>query len=203
MIYKQTTSTRRASAEKRRRIIDAAYTLVARGGFQEASIRSTAEGAGISTGSVYSYFGNRDELLAELFRELAAHEFAAVEEAVRGASPGLESSLAALIETFADRALKAPVTAEALLFEPASPLVEAERLKFRGRYHRLIVEVIDDGILNGAIPPQNSGVSARAITGAISEALMGRLSPTAPAENHEDIKNTLIIFCTRALGVTQ
>ena len=203
MIYKQTTSTRRASAEKRRSIIDAAYNLVARGGFHEASIRSTAEGAGISTGSVYSYFGNRDELLAELFRELASHEFAAVEEAVRAAAPGLEASLAALIETFADRALKAPVTAEALLFEPASPLVEAERLKFRGRYHRLIVEIIDDGILNGTIPPQDSGVCARAITGAISEALMGRLSPTTPAQNQEDITNTIIRFCTRALGVTR
>ena len=103
MVYKPTEETRRKGVAKRRRIIDVAHGLLSTGGFAAATVRRTADGAGISTGSVYSYFGSRDELLAELFRELASHEFAVVDQAVRAAEPAARQRLTALVETFAER----------------------------------------------------------------------------------------------------
>lgn len=203
MVYKPTEETRRKGVAKRRRIIDVAHGLLSTGGFAAATVRRTADGAGISTGSVYSYFGSRDELLAELFRELASHEFAVVDQTVRAAEPAARQRLTALVETFARRALHAPQTAESLLFEPVNPLVEAERLKFRRRYHGLIVEILEQGIGDGTLPAQDPEVSARAITGAIAEALMGRLSPEPSEADPETLIANIVTFCIRAVASEQ
>lgn len=203
MVYKPTEETRRKGVAKRRRIIDVAHGLLSTGGFAAATVRRTADGAGISTGSVYSYFGSRDELLAELFRELASHEFAVVDQAVRAAEPAARQRLTALVEIFARRALHAPQTAESLLFEPVNPLVEAERLKFRRRYHGHIVEILEQGIGDGTLPAQDPEVSARAITGAIAEALMGRLSPEPSEADPETLIANIVTFCIRAVASEQ
>ena len=86
MAYKPTEETRRKGVAKRRRIIDVAHGLLSTGGFAAATVRRTADGAGISTGSVYSYFGSRDELLADLAFALRPEQRAAFELAANTSS---------------------------------------------------------------------------------------------------------------------
>jgi AcrR family transcriptional regulator len=204
MPYRPTDNTRARAERRRADILDAATVLVATGGFGAATVRAIADTSGIATGTVYRYFGNREELLAEIFRTLADHEYTAVEQAVDAAEPHVTDRLTALLDTFSRRALRSRHTAEALLFEPVNPLVEAERLIFRRHYHDLVVRIITDGVRAGEIPPQDAPVAARAVIGANAEALMGRLSPGTDAGPDPDrLIATVTTFCLRALGAPQ
>jgi AcrR family transcriptional regulator len=204
MPYRPTDNTRARAERRRADILDAATVLVATGGFGAATVRAIADTSGIATGTVYRYFGTREELLAEIFRTLADHEYTAVEQAVDAAEPHVTDRLTALLDTFSRRALRSRHTAEALLFEPVNPLVEAERLIFRRHYHDLVVRIITDGVRAGEIPPQDAPVAARAVIGANAEALMGRLSPGTDAGPDPDrLIATVTTFCLRALGAPQ
>ena len=53
-------------AGKREAILAAARGIVSEVGFHETSIAAVASAAGVSTGSVYSYFASKAELMAEI-----------------------------------------------------------------------------------------------------------------------------------------
>lgn len=202
MAYRPTASTRRSAEAKRAAILAAARAVVADGGFAAASVAAIAEGSGVSVGSVYSYFDNRDTLLAEVFRDAAEFEFARVEQAaLGGADPAAQLRL--LIDTFADRALRGRAMAWSLLFEPVIPAVDAERLRLRQSYRALGEQVIAGGVRSGVFVDCDVPVVASAVMGAISEALVGALDPamaSLPAADPDALLTTIRRFCFLALG---
>src|SRR5690625_1256197 len=123
--YRTTPATREAKRSRREALLRSAHEAVAETGFAAASVKTIAAGASVSAGTVYTYFGSREELLAEVFQRAAAAEFAAVRDAVAraaadGATDGsLTRELTALVHTFARRALAGRTLAWALLIEPA------------------------------------------------------------------------------------
>ena len=104
------------------------------------------------------------------------------------------------IETFARRALRGRRLAWALLAEPVDPAVEAERLHFRHSYRDLMAEVLAEGIEAGELPVQDVDATAAALIGAVGEAMVGPLSPTANGGDPDALIASLINFCTRAIG---
>ena len=93
-------------------------------------------------------------------------------------SPCVER-LTTVLATFADRALRRPRLAWALIAEPVDPLVDAERLAYRERYSALCAETLREGIAAGELPDQNVELVAAALVGGCGEALVGPLSPVA------------------------
>ena len=59
----------KASAEKRRMILDAAVRVFARQGFHACRVSDIADEAGVAYGLVYHYFDSKDEVLDTLFLE--------------------------------------------------------------------------------------------------------------------------------------
>lgn len=161
-------------------ILDAASSLVADGGFSAATTRNIAELTGLASGAVAAEFGTREDLLAAVYQRLAATELAAVDHASRTHGSTAVERLTALVGTFATRALHGRHAAEALLYEPVAARVNQERLTYRRQYHALVVGILADGVASGELPAQNPATSARAVTGAVVESLLGRLSPTVP-----------------------
>lgn len=180
MAYRSTARTEATRLAHRERLLDAARELLTEGGYAAASIAALADRAGVATGSVYNHFASKQELLAAVFRHVAGHELAAVREAVQAGS-GAAQQVRALVEVFSYRALRSPRTAWALLAEPVDPLVEQERLTYRRGYHALAESVVAAGVATGELPAQNPRLSAAAVIGAVSEALLGPLSPSANA----------------------
>lgn len=202
MAYRPTEQTRRSAHAKRTAMLASARGLVAESGFSAATVAAIAQGSGVSVGSVYSYFDNRETLLAEVFRDAAEYEFARVSSAVRTADT-TAARLDALISTFADRALRGRRLAWSLLFEPVIPAVDSERLRLRQWYRDLGSGVIADGIADGTFVEQDAPVAASALLGAISESLVGALNPdTSPlvADDPDALQATIRAFCFRALG---
>ncbi|WP_082399500.1 TetR/AcrR family transcriptional regulator [Gordonia phthalatica] len=202
MAYRATASTRRSAEAKRAAILSAARQAVAEGGFASASVASIAEGSGVSVGSVYSYFDNRETLLARVFRDAAVYELERVATAVATSDDPVEQ-MRLLIDTFAERALRGRRMAWSLLFEPVIPAVDAERLRLRQSYRDLGEQIIAAGVRTGAFTPCDVPVVASAVMGAISEALVGALNPDLvgpPSADTEALLATITDFCFRALG---
>lgn len=60
----------RATAERRHSILGAALACFAEGGVEEVSISALRRASGASTGSIYHHFGNKDGVVAALYRAI-------------------------------------------------------------------------------------------------------------------------------------
>lgn len=105
-------------------ILLAAARVLEAEGLESASTNRVAEAAGVSVGSLYQYFGNKDALVRDLFVR-HAHDILAQ----------LESSLAPVTNP---DARKKPVPFATLAREVVQALVEVNRIN--PRVHRLFIE---------------------------------------------------------------
>jgi AcrR family transcriptional regulator len=203
MPYRPTALTRKNAEDKRDGFLRAARALVAADGFKAATVAAIAARCQASVGSVYSYFDSRDRLLAEVFRSAASHEVDIVRAAVSDAGMQASERLGELIRIFSGRALQGRRMAWALLFEPVSPVVEAERLVYRGSYTDIGEQIIRDGLVSGDFVPQDARLASSAVMGAVSEALVGWIRPDSPepsAAEQASVTDGIRGFCFRALG---
>lgn len=202
MAYRPTEKTEARKAALRQRILDAATLLVSTGGFGVLTINAVAQEAGIATGAVYKHFDSKAQLCAEVFRRATEKEVEIVREtASREGTP--PQRLLNAIEAFAGRAIQGRRLAFALIAEPADALVDAERLRYRHAYAAIFHQVIEDGIRSGDFPPQLPSVSAAAVVGVISEALIGPLTwqdDQAPTIEKTELIRAIQAFCLRAVA---
>src|SRR5438105_2845347 len=186
----------------RQRLLRAAQELIEEGGYPAASVAAIAERAGVAAGTLYRHFESKEQLFVELFRSVCAREERAMRAAAQNASSdGAVRRLEDVLATFAERALRNPRLAWALIAEPVDPLVDAERLAYLERYAALIAEGLRAGIRAGELPEQNVELTAAALVGGCGEALVGPLSPlTEPSPSSEEIVAALRRFVGRAAG---
>jgi AcrR family transcriptional regulator len=186
----------------RERLLQAAQVLIEEGGYGTASVAAIAARAGVAAGTLYRHFASKQELFVEVFRAVCTRE----ERAMRAAAASMESSsaverLEGVLATFAQRALRNPRLAWALLAEPVDPLVDAERLAYRQRYSSLVAETVAAAIAAGEVPEQSAELTAAALVGGCGEVLVGPLSPVAGAHpDTERIVAPLRMFVRRAVG---
>lgn len=197
MAYRRTPRVQARLDAQRETILAGAAAQLADRGYAGCSVASVAARAGVASGTVYQHFDSKADLVAELFRRVVTREVAAVRSAAESDGPAPER-VAAFVEIFAGRALKAPRLAYALLAEPVDPAVDALRLEYRRAFRDVIAEVVADGVTTGAVPPQDATVVASALIGAIAEALVG---PLATGHDEPSTIPTLITFALRSLGV--
>ncbi|MBY4212781.1 TetR/AcrR family transcriptional regulator [Rhodococcus fascians] len=195
MPYRRTPAVQARLDAGRTKLLAAAVEVLSTKGYAGLSVASVAAAAGVSAGSVYTHFDGKSDLVVEIFRQVCTREVAAV---VAVAAHGSTSErVAAVVQTFAGRALKNRTMAYALLAEPVDPAVDAERLVFRRKFTDAFADAIVAGIAAGEIPDQDAAISAAGLVGAVGEVLVGPLS------SHEsvDVVPGLVAYSLRALGV--
>lgn len=196
MVYRETANVKARKAAQRDHLLRSAEQLVREGGFANLTMQTLAEKAGVGVGTLYRYFDNKAVLAAEVFRVATEREVAAVAAAM--AHPGtFTQRLSHVLQVFVQRAQAAPRLAWSLIAEPVDPAVDAERLTYRQRYAALYQQLLSDGVSQGALPIQDTAISAAALVGAIAEALVGPLSDPLPKAN---LAESLSQFCLRAVG---
>ena len=194
MPYRRTPKVQERLDAQRETIIAAATRQLAEHGYGGCSVAAVAERAGVAVGSVYRHFPTKADLVVHVFRQVVTREVEAVRAASAEAGAPAERVLAA-VDTFAQRALKAPKQAYALLAEPVDALIDAERLEFRRAYTEVIAEHVADGVRDGSLPPQDGRLTAAALVWAAAEVLIGPLT----SGNASDVAE-LRTFILRALG---
>lgn len=202
MAYRPTEKTLARKAELRQRLLAASLELVSTGGFGALTIAAAASQSGMATGAVYKHFESKAHLCVEVFRLATEKEVGVVRDATLGpGTPG--ERLRHAVEAFAERALRNPRLAFALIAEPVDALVDAQRLRYRQAYAQVFEQLVLEGIASGAFEPQPASVSAAALVGVIAESLVGPLSwpasdtPPTPAS---ELVDAIQAFCLRAVS---
>jgi AcrR family transcriptional regulator len=199
MAYQRSALMQERLAENRERILRAARTLVAQGGFREASINAVAAAAGLSTGALYRYFPSKADLFVEVLTEAVRRECAILREII--ARPGTaDQRLRAAVESFARRALEGPHLAYAFIAEPIDPEVDAARILCRQEFSDVFKTVLGQGVTSGEFPKQSVDVAAACIVGAFTEALVRPVAPTTPRSKDEKLVEAIVDFCARAVS---
>jgi AcrR family transcriptional regulator len=190
-------------APTRARLLQAAQELIEEGGYSAASVIAIAERAGVAAGTLYRHFSSKEELFVELFRSVCDREVRAMQSAAEKmpADAPYADRLETVLATFAERAMRRPRLAWALIAEPVDPRVDAERLAYRERYAGLIAEGVRAGVAAGQLPEQNAELIAAALVGGCGEALVGPLAPlTGTRPTTAEVITALRMFVRRAVG---
>ena len=173
-------------ADRRRQILDAAVKVFARSGFHTSRVGDIAEEAGVAYGLVYHYFGSKEEVLEEIFRDTWTQMLARVREVESSGVPAHEQVrqvTALLLRTWRRdpdlvRVLVREVTRSAHVQEEVEEITQA-------------MEALEQIIANG----QNSGefrddidpkLGSTVFYGALEEVLTGWVLEQLP-DGDEDI----------------
>lgn len=81
------------AADRRTRIVDAAYHVLAEQGYAAASIKTIARAAGVAPGLVHYYFASKDDLLIEVLRSVARGRRMALDSFMAARQPDRASAL--------------------------------------------------------------------------------------------------------------
>jgi TetR/AcrR family fatty acid metabolism transcriptional regulator len=142
---------RQKQEEKYNKILEAATRVFAREGFHNAKIENVAKEAGVAHGTVYLYFGGKDDLLISIFQEN-------LEELVEYVSSEIEK------EANAEDKLRKMISLQIELIETNSELAELMLVEFpqtgkflnNGVIHDLaayidmIANILKEGVAEGA-----------------------------------------------------
>jgi AcrR family transcriptional regulator len=99
------TPRQRRSRATRERILSAAARVFAERGYAGGTTNHIAAEAGLSVGSLYQYFPNKDALAAELMREHAAEGVALVADRLADVQAGHGTGLEGALRSFVDAAI--------------------------------------------------------------------------------------------------
>ncbi|SOB84373.1 TetR/AcrR family transcriptional regulator [Streptomyces sp. 1331.2] len=187
MAYRRTPAVQARLDAQREAVLQSAVLLLAERGYGGCTMAAVADRAGIATGSLYQHFANKAELSVQLFRRVVTREIDAVNAALAQRDTP-QQRIAAVVETFATRALRARRLAYALLVEPADAVVDGERLVFRRAFRDVIATEIAAAVAGGELPEQDPVLTAAALVGAVGEALAGPLAtaPRQSGDQHSD-----------------
>jgi AcrR family transcriptional regulator len=148
-------------AETRRRVLDAATSLVATHGSRAASLAAVGEAAGYSRGIVNHHFGSKARLLEELIKHTQQFD-------VPTDAPSGLGRLTQFVETYLNGMHERPARSKAFLklwaesagAEPAlAPLFAERDAWFRDFLAQLVREGVDDGSIGRQVDPGFAAVT--------------------------------------------
>lgn len=144
------------------RIKSAAVSLFARYGYAGTSIRDIARDAGITTASLYYFFGSKEALLVQIMREGQNALNHQAERMLHGVDRP-EDRLSLLVTELAgshgiNRTVSRVTDAELRAFESGSPIY-LELVAHRDTYERHWVDAIQQGIDDGVFRMRNPRVT--------------------------------------------
>lgn len=158
---------RRLPEERPRQILAAALEVFGEHGLAAARLDDIAKRAGVSKGTIYLYFPNKEELFREMVREMVVSQ---LEDAERAANEDISATqaLTDFMRRYWDR-IRGPQ------FGPLFRLVHAEihnfpdLARFYGeevvvRHKRLIASIIQRGIDSGEFRAVDPYVAARMVS---------------------------------------
>ncbi len=175
----------------RERILDAALKLFSAKGFHDTKLDEIVAEGGISKGSIYFHFPNKEKLFIALVDQFADLIERRAKEAIDQQTPGIQrvqAALEAVLETFGR--YRRP--AKLLLVQAVGlgSVFERKRLEVNDRFARLIQIYLDEAIADGSIAPVNTHIIAHAWMGAIYNVVIQWVYTGEPSK--EEIMDALL-----------
>ncbi|GAA1192051.1 TetR/AcrR family transcriptional regulator [Prauserella alba] len=151
-------------------ILNAALQAFGTSGFNGASMRDVAKGAGTSLSNLYNYFPSKSKLLAAVLRhangELQRRVAHAVDDAGNDAPSRLREAVRAHVGFVVDHQVATLVaTNEVRYLDPAD---RTELVSHRDATQATFEHIVDQGAADGVFCTPYPGDAARAILGAVA-----------------------------------
>lgn len=185
MVYKATENTRKAAQERRAHILTTALEHMGDVGWQSFNVHTVAERMGVAVGTVYTYFANTDELVAEAIGLLA------------------HSDRLAMVSTHNDPVVRLSRAVRLLMLRSNANKVmsgAATHPHYRATITRALEEAIADCARAGVVSRINPSLFAHAVYGMVFNVLTSDPSPS-PAAIKLVQAMTLRMCCTPELEV--
>src|SRR4051812_30348895 len=159
---------RRLPEERPRQILDAALEVFGERGLALARLDDIAKRAGVSKGTIYLYFPNKEELFREMVRDIVVGQLEAAERAISESTGSATDTLVDFMRNYWQR-VRGPQ------FGPLFRLIHAEIHNFPdlGRFYgeevvlrqqRLIAGIVQRGIDSGEFREVDPYLAARMLS---------------------------------------
>jgi len=177
-----------AQEAKRRQIMEAAVRAFARKGYHACRVGEIAEEAGVAYGLVYHYFGSKEEVLQEIFRDTWTQMLARIREVADSgdaADEQVRKVTALLLRTWR----RDPDLVRVLVHEVTrSPEQLKRQIDEIGHAYQALEEIIVNGQKSGEFRDDlDSRVAAIVFYGALEEVLTGWVMGQLP-DGDDDIE---------------
>jgi TetR/AcrR family fatty acid metabolism transcriptional regulator len=177
-----------AQEAKRRQIMEAAVRAFARKGYHSCRVGEIAEEAGVAYGLVYHYFGSKEEVLEEIFRDTWTQMLARIREVAESgeaASEQVRKVTALLLRTWR----RDPDLVRVLVREVTrSPEQLKRQIDEIGHAYEALEQIVVNGQKSGEFRDDlDSKVAATIYYGALEEVLTGWVMGQLP-DGDDDIE---------------
>ena len=183
----------------RERILDAAMNIFSAKGFHDTKLDEIVAEGGISKGSIYFHFPNKEKLFIALVDQFADVIERRAREAIDDAAPGIErvqAALEAVMETFG----KYRRPAKLLLVQAVGlgTVFERKRMEVTDRFALLIKTYLDEAVADGSIAPVNTHIVSHAWMGAIYSVVIQWVYTGEPSQ--DEIMEALLPLLLKSVG---
>jgi len=186
------------SAETRQRILDASARVFARHGYAAGTTNRIAEAAGLSIGSLYQYFPNKDSILAELMTDHANAGVAVIQELLgaEGLPPDLDGKLRLFVHATVLNHHDRPALHRVLFEEAPRPAPLVRRLRAAEQWVVAAAEQLlaDDP----EVAVADTAMAARLVVTAI-ESLVHRYFASGQPDDVDRFEAELVAMLSRYL----
>ena len=206
MSYKRSSLMQERMMQNRQSILQSARDLIAIGGFKEAQVQAIAEKSGVSSGLVYRYFENKNQILIEVLSNAITHEIDILNTIAKSELESVEK-LHKAVKTFVKRALNSPQLSYSLMFEPIDAVLEHERFRSKQLIKESIKEILAEGKTNGDFVFEDLNTAALCVVGAMTFVVIEPLNPSRNVifdENYKDyFVKQIADFCVNAVQIKE
>lgn len=183
----------------RERILDAAMTIFSAKGFHDTKLDEIVAEGGISKGSIYFHFPNKEKLFIALVDQFADLIERRANAAIAGETQGIrrvQVALEAVLETFG----KYRRPAKLLLVQAVGlgTVFERKRMEVNDRFALLIKTYLDEAVADGSIAPVDTAIVAHAWMGAIYSVVIQWVYTGEPSK--EEIMDSLLPMLLKSVG---
>ena len=206
MSYKRSSLMQERMMRNRQSILQSARDLIAIGGFKEAQVQAIAEKSGVSSGLVYRYFENKNQILIEVLSNAITHEIDILNTIAKSELGSVEK-LHKAVKTFVKRALNSPQLSYSLMFEPIDAVLEHERFRSKQLIKESIKEILAEGKTNGDFVFEDLNTAALCVVGAMTFVVIEPLNPSRNVIFDENYKGYFVKqiadFCVNAVQMKE
>lgn len=202
MSYKRSSLMQERMEQNRNSILQSARELIAEGGFKDAQVQAIADKSGVSSGLVYRYFENKNQILIEVLSHAITLEVDILNHIARTELSATEK-LHKAVTTFVKRALNSPQLSYSLMFEPVDPTIEHERFRSKQLIKQSIKEILAEGKVNGDFGFEDLNTAALCVVGAMTFVVIEPLNPSRNVMFDDGYKSYFVKqiadFCVNAV----
>ena len=199
--YKRSSLMQARLEHNKQAIFQAARDLVAKGGFKEAQMLAIAETAGVSTGLIYRYYPNKNQLLVAILTQATEQEIHILNGIIAREGECVVHKLRSAIMTFVCRALTGPNLAYAFIAEPVDTTVEAERLRCRRLLSNTFKTLLLMGVEQEVFAIEDVDTTCACIVGSMLEGIISPVTPSTET-THDKVRvaSWIADFCVSAVS---